>query len=59
MLMFLESESLTAVRCLAYFMIAKCWKALKGPSNNVVIPHYLMEAVVSAYTSLPLYIEGY
>lgn len=43
---YLECESLTAVRCLAYFLVQKSKK--KGPgSSHTDIPSILMEAKVS------------
>lgn len=45
---FIESESLAALRCLSYFLVTKSNKK-KGvlSSKSIVIPHFIMEGVVS------------
>ncbi len=47
MLYYADSESLAAMRCLSYLLVRKSNKKKGVSSMNCVIPHFLMEGVVS------------
>ncbi len=52
----LEAESLTALRCLAYWLVPKKRKA-GGQESTVDIPHLLMEGKVCLYYSCVIYLS--